>query len=70
MASSVRKTYTLIGSDGRRYSSAEKGMIGGHRSAKIFGLLDCPSALRAIAGGGYVRHRGFFADTATARKAR
>ncbi|WP_460826943.1 Ada metal-binding domain-containing protein [Nostocoides australiense] len=28
--------------------------------------LDCPSELRAIARGGYVTHRVFFADEATA----
>lgn len=33
---------------------------------KIYGRLDCPSALRAIARGGYVRYRVFFADEATA----
>ena len=29
---------------------------------KIYGRLDCPSALRAIARGQYVQHRVFFAD--------
>jgi methylphosphotriester-DNA--protein-cysteine methyltransferase len=29
---------------------------------KIYGRLDCPTALRAIARGGYVRFRVFFAD--------
>ena len=33
---------------------------------KIYGRLDCPSALRAIARGGYVRYRVFFADELTA----
>jgi hypothetical protein len=28
--------------------------------------MDCPSALRAITRGGYVQHRVFFADAATA----
>ncbi len=59
----------LIGADGRSYSSAEKGAIAGHRGTKIFCRLDCPAALRAIARGGYIRDRVFFADTATARKA-
>jgi methylphosphotriester-DNA--protein-cysteine methyltransferase len=45
---------------------AVKGRWGGHRGLKIYGRLDCPSALRAIAGGGYVRYRVFFADEATA----
>jgi Metal binding domain of Ada len=64
-----RKTFAVIGADGRPYSSAEKGAMGGHRRTKIFGRLDCPAALRAIARGGYIRHRVFFADMATARKA-
>ena len=43
-----------------------RGTIGGHRLTRIYGRLDCPSALRAIAKGGYVTHRVFFADEATA----
>ena len=43
-----------------------RGTIGGHRKTRIYGRLDCPSALRAIANGGYVTHRVFFADEATA----
>lgn len=59
-------TYTLIGSDGRPYSSAAPGTLGGHRRSKGYGRLDCPAALRWIAKGHYVRHRVFFADEATA----
>jgi len=61
--------YTLIGADGRPYLSAQKGTLGGHRRTRIYGRLDCPSALRAIARGGYVAHRVFFADAATAVRA-
>ena len=43
-----------------------RGTIGGHRGTKIYGRLDCPSALRAIARGGYVKYRVFFADEAHA----
>jgi len=43
-----------------------RGTIGGHRGTKIYGRLDCPSALRAIARGGYVKNRVFFADEAHA----
>jgi methylphosphotriester-DNA--protein-cysteine methyltransferase len=39
-----------------------RGTIGGHRGTRIYGRLDCPSALRAIANGGYVKHRVFFVD--------
>lgn len=39
---------------------------GGHRGTRIYGRLDCPSALRAIAKGGYVKCRVFFVDEAAA----
>ena len=42
------------------------GQFGGHRRSRIYGRLDCPSARRAIARGGYVSHRVFFADEPTA----
>ena len=60
------KTFTLLGRDGLPYASAEPGAFGGHRGGKLYGRLDCRAALRAIARGGYVRHRVFFADEATA----
>lgn len=62
-------TYTLLGADGRPYASPVPGRYGGHRRSRIYGRLDCPSARRAIARGGYVRHRVFFADEPTARAA-
>jgi hypothetical protein len=58
--------YTLIGADGRPYRSPVKGTLGGHRRQRIYGRLDCPSALAWIAKGKYVAHRVFFADQATA----
>lgn len=66
---SAAKTYTLLGPDGRPYRSRAKGRWGGHHGSKIYGRLDCPCALRAIARGGYVQHRVFFADEATAVEA-
>ncbi|MFI6294462.1 Ada metal-binding domain-containing protein [Nonomuraea sp. NPDC050790] len=54
--------YVLTGADGRAYLSPSPGALGGHRRQRVYGRLDCPSALRAIAAGGYVRHRVFFAD--------
>ena len=60
------KSWTLIGADGRPYESAVPGILGGHRRLKGYGRLDCPSALRWIAKGHYVKHRVFFADEATA----
>jgi methylphosphotriester-DNA--protein-cysteine methyltransferase len=62
-------TYKLLGGDGRFYESAAPGAFGGHRRSRIYGRLDCPSALRAIARGGYVRHRVFFASEEDARAA-
>jgi methylphosphotriester-DNA--protein-cysteine methyltransferase len=59
-------TYRLIGADGRTFTRSQPGTLGGHRRSKIYGRLDCPGALRAIARGGYARHRVFFADEATA----
>jgi methylphosphotriester-DNA--protein-cysteine methyltransferase len=54
------KTYTLLGTRGF-YASTEPGKFGGNRKTKIYGKLNCLSALRAIAKGGYVQHRVFFA---------
>ena len=61
-----RKMYRLIGADGRPCLSEKPGTLGGHRRLKGYGRLDCPSALRWIAKGHYVRNRVFFADEATA----
>jgi methylphosphotriester-DNA--protein-cysteine methyltransferase len=60
------KRYTLTREDGTPYESAIPGAVGGYRATRIYGRLDCPSALRALASGGYVKHRVFFADEATA----
>ena len=63
----MAKTYRLIDARGQEYASRVKGTLGGNRAAKIYGQLDCPSALRALkAGGPYRRNRVFFADEATA----
>lgn len=62
----AQRGYTMIGSDGRPYRSEVAGRFGGYRRGRIYGRLDCPSALRHIARGNYVRHRVFFADEATA----
>ena len=58
--------YTLIGRDRKPYKSFEPGTLGGHKKLKIYGRLDCPSALRQIAKGNYVKYRVFFADEETA----
>ena len=63
------RTWTLLDTGGSPYASPVPGTLGGHRRGRICGRLDCPAALRAIARGGYVRDRVFFADAATARAA-
>jgi methylphosphotriester-DNA--protein-cysteine methyltransferase len=60
------RTYTLLGPDRQPYQSATSGALGGHRPGRVYGRLDCPAALRAIARGRYVRNRVFFADEQTA----
>ncbi|GHJ35518.1 Ada metal-binding domain-containing protein [Streptomyces sp. TS71-3] len=60
------RTYTLLGPDGRPYRSSVPGTRGGYRRGRLYGRLDCPSALRALARGHYRTHRVFFADEATA----
>lgn len=60
------RTYTLLGRSGTPYLSATPGTLGGHRRGRLYGRLDCPSALRAVSRGHYVKHRVFFPDEATA----
>lgn len=62
-----QRSYRLLGSDRKFYDSAAKGALGGNRRGKVYGRLDCPSALRAIRRGDtYARYRVFFAGEATA----
>ena len=56
------RMYTLIGANGVPYESEFPGTLGGHRHGKLYGRLDCRAAQAAIAKGGYVEHRVFFAD--------
>ncbi|SHN80391.1 Ada metal-binding domain-containing protein [Desulfitobacterium chlororespirans] len=65
----MMKQYKLLDENGNLYLSSEPGQLGGYRRKKIYGRLDCQSANRAIAKGGYVRHRVFFKEEATAIKA-
>ena len=64
--SASSKTFALVGPDGRPHSSSAPGTLGGHRGGKRYGRLDCRAALQAIARGGYVKQRVFFADEGTA----
>lgn len=56
------RLYTLLGADGRSYTSTTPGTVGGHRRNKLYGRLDCPAARRALAASRYARNRVFFAD--------
>ncbi|MDP4160391.1 MAG: hypothetical protein Q8911_11625 [Bacillota bacterium] len=49
------KTYMLLDANGITYESDTKGALGGHRKLKVYGRLDCSSALRYIAKGQYVK---------------
>ena len=62
----MTKTYRLLGADGNFYQSKQKGLLGGHYRTKVYGRLDCPSALSWLGRGYTPRHRVFFADEATA----
>ena len=62
------KVYKLLGADGKIYESETPGQFGGNGKMKIYGRLDCPSALSTIRRfpGAYEKHRVFFADERTA----
>lgn len=63
------RTWTLLGGDGSPYESPVPGTVGGNAKDRIYGRLDCGSALAALRRGGYAEHRVFFADAETARAA-
>ncbi|NBB09840.1 Ada metal-binding domain-containing protein [Pseudomonas sp. SLFW] len=58
--------WMLIGTDGKPFLSAQRGTFGGHRRTGLYGKLDCRAGLRAIARGGYAKHRVFFLDEPSA----
>ena len=62
------KQYKLLGPDGKQYISETPGTLGGNGKLKIYGRLDCPSALSTIRRfpGSYEKSRVFFADEKTA----
>src|SRR3954447_26588110 len=62
----MAKLYRLLDADRRQYLSVVPGELGGHRRNRVYGRLDCPSALRWLAKGHIVKQRVFFADEATA----
>jgi hypothetical protein len=65
----VSDSWTLTDPDGSPYQSDCPGVLGGHRRSKIYGRLECRSALQALARGGYARNRVFFLDEHAAQAA-
>ncbi len=65
------KQYKLLGSDGKGYRSEAPGELGGDSELKIYGRLNCPSALSTIRRfpGSYEKSRVFFSDEKTALEA-
>ena len=59
-------SYTLLGRDGRPYTSEVKGALGGHRRSKVYGTMACPVALSLLRRGFVPKHRVFFLDEETA----
>ena len=66
LEAAVVKTYKLLAADGSTYESIKPGTVGGHRRLRIYGRLDCRSAISHLVRGDYARHRVFFADEAAA----
>ncbi|MGN0649869.1 MAG: Ada metal-binding domain-containing protein [Oscillospiraceae bacterium] len=62
------KMFKLIGADGKEYLSETPGTLGGNTERKVYGRLDCPTALSSIKRfpGVYEKSRVFFADEKTA----
>lgn len=62
------KQYKLTDANGNIYLSETPGTFGGNGKLKIYGRLDCPSALSTIKRfpGSYEKSRVFFADEKTA----
>lgn len=56
--------YKLLGPDCQFYYSNTPGILGGHwrGNRKVYGRLDCPSALNWIKRGYYTEYRVFFAS--------
>jgi metal binding Ada-like protein len=53
--------YRLLQPDGSTVLSEVPGTLGGNATLRIYGRLDCESAVNALRRG-YAKHRVFFAD--------
>ncbi|WP_019415804.1 Ada metal-binding domain-containing protein [Paenisporosarcina sp. TG20] len=60
------KTYSLLDSNNNPFECLEKGLFGGNKKLKIYGKLNCKSALSYIEKGHYITNRVFFKDETTA----
>lgn len=58
----IMKTYKLLAPDGKTYESQTPGLLGGYKMGRIYGRLDCRSALNFLSKGQYAAYRVFFAD--------
>ncbi len=63
------REYTLVNGKNQKIKSKIPGTFGGHKKLKIYGKMDCPSALKWIEKGHYVKERVFFLDEETAIEA-
>lgn len=61
--------YKLRDSNNKEYISKIPGTIGANKKLKIYGRFDCPSALKYISEGKYVKTRVFFENEEVAIKA-
>ncbi len=59
------KVYRLLAADGTIQESDKPGALGGSSETRIYGQLDCTSAVRALPKG-YAKQRVFFVDEAAA----
>jgi hypothetical protein len=65
----LARLYTLMALDHSLYRSTQPGTLGGYWRGRIYGQLECTSAVRASAGQEYAPQRVFFADEAAAQAA-
>lgn len=54
------KKFKLININGQEYLSDIPGTLGGNKKLKLYGRLNCPSAIRWIDKGKYISNRVFF----------
>lgn len=59
------KKYRLLDMDGFYYESSVPGKLGGNSKLRIYGKLDCSSAISALPKG-YSSHRVFFSNESEA----